>query len=211
MAAPPIDPNLITLLRLPLAPAAVGFLVFWDSPWGVAIALVLSLLLEATDALDGFVARRYNAVSDFGKLFDPFSDAFARFTLFLGLWAIGAAHLWMILILFYRDSSISFFRSIAATRGQVMPARKTGKIKAIVQAIGVNGILVFLLAAHLGYVPAYLAVAEQAPYGLTLPWWVMLVVTIVTGPSFFDYLAGAWPILSAAWSNQPSPTETPVD
>jgi len=213
MASPPVDPNLITLLRLPLAPTAVAFLVLWDSPWGVGIALALSVLLEATDALDGWVARRWNAVSDFGKLFDPFSDAFSRFTLFLGLWAIGVADLWMILILFYRDSSISFFRSIAATRGQVMPARKTGKIKAIVQAIGVNGILAVLLLGHLGVIPGLLIDPELAPLGRTLPWWVMLVVTGVTGASFFDYLAGALPVLRAAWTDRPgaAPPEPPVD
>lgn len=200
----PVNPNLITLLRLPLAPAAVGALVLIPGPTGIGIALVLSMLLEATDALDGWVARRYDAVSDFGKLFDPFSDAFSRFTLFLGLWAIGIADLWMILILFYRDSSISFFRSIAATRGQVMPARKTGKIKAIVQAAGVNLILLLLLLGQLGVLPDWVIEADAAWMGLTVPWWIMVVITAVTGASFFDYLAGAWPVLSAAWANRPA-------
>lgn len=205
MSAAPVNPNLITLLRLPLAPAAVAFLVFLDGPAGIGIALALSLMLEATDALDGWVARRYDAVTDFGKLFDPFSDAFSRFTLFLGLWAIGVADLWMILILFYRDSSISFFRAIAATRGQVMPARKTGKIKAIVQAIGVNGILLLLLLGQLGFVPGFLVDDALAPLGLTVPWWVMVVVTLVTAASFVDYLLGALPVLRSAWSDTESP------
>lgn len=203
--APPVDPNLITLLRLPLAPAAVAALVLADNALGVGIALTLSLLLEATDALDGWVARRFDAVTDFGKLFDPFSDAFSRFTLFLGLWSVGAADLWMILILFYRDSSISFFRSIAATRGQVMPARKTGKIKALVQAFGVNLILLLLLLGHLGVLPGWMISADAAWLGRTVPWWIMLVITIVTGASFFDYLAGALPVLRAAWTDRPTP------
>ncbi|TVQ91768.1 MAG: CDP-alcohol phosphatidyltransferase family protein [Deltaproteobacteria bacterium] len=195
MSRPPVDPNLITLLRLPLAPVALAFLVVLDAPQGPAIALGLSLLLEATDALDGYVARRYQVVSDFGKLFDPFSDAFSRFTLFLGLYAVGAADLWMILVIFYRDSGISFFRSVAATRRQVMAARPTGKIKAIVQAIGVNAILLLL---------ATLPLIEAPAWALEAPWWIMLVVTLVTGASFFDYLYGAWPVLRAAWAREPS-------
>lgn len=192
--APPIDPNLITLLRLPLAPLAAGLLVLGDDWWGVAGALACSILLEITDAADGFIARRYNAVTDFGKLFDPFADSAARFTLFLALWAIDAADLWMILIIFYRDSSIAFFRGVAATRNFVMAARATGKIKALVQAAGVNAILVLMLVDALTDAPAWVGAA---------PWWIMLVITVVTGASFFDYLAGAWPVLRAGWTNRP--------
>jgi CDP-diacylglycerol--glycerol-3-phosphate 3-phosphatidyltransferase len=189
MARPPIHPNLVTLIRLPLAPLAVGFLVS-ETWWGITMALVLSLTLEATDFLDGWVARRYNAVTDFGKLFDPFSDAFARFTLFLGLWVVGVADLWMILVFFYRDSAISFFRSVAALRGDVVAARQSGKIKALVQAIGTNLILAYLLAAALTPVPNW------AP---TAAWGVMVVVTAVTAWSFVDYLLGVYPALRAAW------------
>lgn len=195
MRGAPIDPNLITLLRLPLAPAALACLVLFDAPLGAGLALILSVLLEATDALDGWVARRYGVVSDFGKLFDPFSDAFARFTLFLGLYAIGAADLWMIVVIFYRDSSISFFRTVAASRRVVIAARPTGKIKAIVQAIGVNAILLLLTLRGLDIGTAALELA---------PWWIMLVVTAVTAVSFFDYLVGSWPVLRAAWRREPS-------
>jgi CDP-diacylglycerol--glycerol-3-phosphate 3-phosphatidyltransferase len=194
MSRPPIDPNLVTLLRLPLAPIALAVLLTVEGPWGAGVALALSLALEATDALDGWIARRWNVVSDFGKLFDPFSDAFSRFTLFLGLYAIGAADLWMILVIFYRDSGISFFRSVAAMRQVVVAARQTGKIKAIVQAIGVNAILAILVLQGLGVGPAWLADA---------PWWIMLVTTLVTGASFVDYLIGTWPVLRAAWLREP--------
>ncbi|MBT3217975.1 MAG: CDP-alcohol phosphatidyltransferase family protein, partial [Proteobacteria bacterium] len=93
-AEPPIQPNYLTAMRLPLAPIAVVCMVF-QNPTGYVAAAILSLLLELTDLADGFVARRYGRVSDFGKLFDPFSDAFCRYTLFLGLYAIDVADLWM--------------------------------------------------------------------------------------------------------------------
>ena len=195
MASAPINPNLITLLRMPLAPVAVGFMVLMPSATGMGIALALSLVLEATDALDGWVARRYDAVTDFGKLFDPFSDAFSRFTLFLGLWAIGSADLWMILLIFYRDSSVGFFRSVAATRKVVIAARPTGKIKAIVQAVGINAILVILMLGHLSLTPTWFDV---------VPWWIMVVVTAVTTASFLDYLLGTLPVLRDAWQGRPA-------
>ena len=193
MAAPPISPNLITALRLPLAPIAVACLLT-DQVWGVVAAAVLALLLELTDLLDGWIARAYDVVSDFGKLFDPFSDAFCRFTLFLGLYAVGVADLWMILVIFYRDSSVSFLRSIAAVRNVVLAARPSGKLKAVVQGVGTQ--LVFALLVVEKMMP-------ELDWVETLPWWVMLVVTAVTAGSFVDYFAGNYRLLRAAWDNEP--------
>lgn len=186
MATPPINPNLITAGRLPLAPAAVGFLVM-DQPWSIAVAAGIALVLEITDIMDGYIARKYGVVTDFGKLFDPFSDAACRFTLFLGLYAVGVADLWMILVIFYRDASVSFFRSIAANRQVVIAARKSGKIKAIVQGVGTQ--IAFLA----------LAVAAWYPEVRDVAWLTMLLITGVTAWSFFDYLIGSLPILRDAW------------
>jgi len=196
MSKPPINPNLITAGRLPLAPAAVGFLVL-DEPWSIAIAAALALLLEITDILDGYLARKHDVVTNFGKLFDPFSDAACRFTLFLGLYAVGVANLWMILVIFYRDASISFFRSIAAHRNVVIAARRSGKIKAIVQGVGTQ--IAFLA----------LAAAAWHPELREIAWWSMLVITGVTAWSFVDYLLGSLPILTDAWFDLPvSPRDT---
>ncbi len=190
---PPISPNLLTATRLPMAPLAVVFMML-GTPAGYIVAAVLALLLELTDLLDGQIARRYGAVTAFGKLFDPFSDAFCRYTLFLGLFAIGVADLWMIIVIFYRDSSISFFRSVAAVRNVVLAARPSGKLKAVVQGVGTQIVFLTLVA---------FAVAPDLPIPPTLPWWTMLVVTLVTAGSFVDYFLGNLPILRAAWSDEP--------
>lgn len=190
MTPPPIHPNTITAARLPLAPLAVVFLLHGGT-WGVVVAAALSLLLELTDLADGWIARKYNVVSDFGKLFDPFSDAFCRFTLFMGLYAMGAAELWMVLLIYYRDSSISFLRSIAATRNIVLAARQSGKIKAIVQGVGTQ---ICFIAIVIGKtVPAATAIMVQ------VPWWTMLAMTIVTTWSFVDYMGGNRQLLAEAW------------
>ena len=92
----PINPNFITAARLPLAPLTVVCLVSGGTV-GFGLALVLSLVLEITDLMDGIVARKYGIVTTFGKLFDPFSDAFCRYTIFMGFLALGVADLWMLL------------------------------------------------------------------------------------------------------------------
>ena len=190
---PPVSANFITAARLPLAPLAVGLLVT-DTTWGTIGAAALALVLELTDILDGRIARSYGQVSSFGKLFDPFSDAFSRFTLFLGLYEIGVADLWMIIVIFYRDSSISFLRSVAAVRNVVLAARTSGKIKAIVQGVGTQAVFVALVIRDL---------LPQVQLPESLPWWLMLAMTLVTLASFVDYFAGNLPILRAAWSDEP--------
>jgi CDP-diacylglycerol--glycerol-3-phosphate 3-phosphatidyltransferase len=189
---PPISPNLLTAARLPLAPLAVVFMMT-QTPWGYVVAAGLSLLLELTDLLDGHVARKYGAVTAFGQLFDPFSDAFCRYTLFLGLYAIGVAELWMIMLIFYRDSSISFFRTVAAVRSVVLAARPSGKFKAIVQGVGTQVVFVTLVLQ---------AWFPSLPIPVMLPWWTMVIVTVVTFGSFVDYFLGNLPILRAAWSDE---------
>jgi CDP-diacylglycerol--glycerol-3-phosphate 3-phosphatidyltransferase len=191
---PPISPNAITAARLPLAPLAVLFLVL-DTPWSTLVAAGLALTLEITDILDGRIARQYGHVTTFGKLFDPFSDAFSRFTLFLGLYHVGVADLWMIIVIFYRDSSVSFLRTVAAVRNVVLSARQSGKIKAVVQGVGTQ--VAFLALAISELVPS-------APIPAELPWWSMLIMTLVTALSFVDYFVGNLPILRSAWSETPT-------
>ncbi|MBA2321092.1 MAG: CDP-alcohol phosphatidyltransferase family protein [Deltaproteobacteria bacterium] len=192
-ALPPISPNLITALRLPIAPIAVAFATQQET-WGYVVAAFLAILLELTDLADGWMARRYGYVTDFGKLFDPFSDAFCRFTLFLGLYAIGVADLWMIMVIFYRDSSISFFRTVAAVRNVVLAARRSGKIKALVQGIGTQVVFVALVLR---------AILPGQDWLERLPWWTMLVMTVVTAASFVDYFQANLPLLRAAWDAPP--------
>ena len=192
MEKPPIDPNVVTSLRLPLAPVAVALLVT-GTVWGTIAAAVLALLLEASDLLDGYIARKYQRVTDFGKLYDPFSDAFTRYTLFLGLYAIDVATLWMVIAIFYRDAAISFFRTVAATRDVIMAARPSGKFKAIVQGVGTQLIMIFLVVE---------ALWPELPVE-TVPYWLMLFITLVTVASFFDYFRGNLPTLRDAWTNRP--------
>ena len=191
MSGPPIHPNLITAMRLPLAPIAVVCLST-GSVWGLVAAAVLALALEITDIADGWMARRYEVVSDFGKLFDPFSDAFCRFTLFMGLYAIDQADLWMVLAIYYRDSSVAFLRTVAATQRIVIAARRSGKLKAVVQGVGTQVCFLSLMGAALW--PAH------APTLVAVPWWTMLIITLVTLYSLVDYIGANRHIFAKAWS-----------
>jgi CDP-diacylglycerol--glycerol-3-phosphate 3-phosphatidyltransferase len=122
----------LTTSRLVLAP--VFFAVYrWGAPLGaipyVSILWGLFLLIEVSDLLDGYAARRADVVSDFGKLFDPYADVFARLTYFVCFVLGGIMPAWVFIIIIYREFSINFLRMLLAQRGITMGARSGGKLK----------------------------------------------------------------------------------
>ena len=179
--------NQLTLLRLLLSPVFV--LVFMlGGTVGQVLALLVAIAFEATDMLDGWLARRRHETSDFGKLFDPMTDSISRFSVFLCfLWA-GYAHLWMIALIFYRDLFVAYCRVASARSGIVLPARVSGKVKAIAQGIVIITILSMIL-----WTPDHDAVAMTA--SRTTAQWLMAVVAAVTLWSAVDYVRSSLPVL----------------
>lgn len=102
------------------------------------IAIIVMICAELTDALDGYFARKYNVVSDMGKVLDPFADSVYRFSLFASFALMGYLPLWALLAFFYRDSLSSFMRILSALKGVAMGARISGKLKTLF-----NGIVCF--------------------------------------------------------------------
>jgi CDP-diacylglycerol--glycerol-3-phosphate 3-phosphatidyltransferase len=106
---------------------------------------------ELSDALDGYFARKYNQVTDFGKLIDPMADSIYRISVFLTFTQQPVnIPLWLVFVFLYRDSVISTLRTICALRGMALAARLSGKTKAIVQALSAFLVLFLMIPASLG-------------------------------------------------------------
>ena len=189
--------NLLTLSRIALAPVFVwAFLqghVDAHCAWAQWTALAVAASFELTDAFDGWVARRRNEVSDFGKILDPLADGIARFTVFLCFLHAGYADIWSLLVIFWRDAVVSTLRVVAAGQDVVVAARTSGKAKAVVQAVAILSILVF------GLVPVFppeglggwfLWSVEDAAHHHLAAQWIMRAVALVTAISLVDYLRG---------------------
>ncbi len=175
-------PNKLTTLRFLIAP--LFFISFvYGGKWGKLIALILCGIIELSDFFDGLMARRYKQITDFGKIFDPFADSLARFTYFITFLTAGLMPGWMVLIIFYRDSTVSVIRLVASLRGEVVAARISGKIKAEAQAFGVLGVLFLTNIKNLFNV--------TYKFNLnTLIYYIFLFITLVTLYSAIDYLIG---------------------
>jgi CDP-diacylglycerol--glycerol-3-phosphate 3-phosphatidyltransferase len=140
-------PNIFSLSRIFLSPLffVFFFLDDWtgtDRPVYTAITWILFVLIELSDLLDGFLARKLKKTSDLGKILDPFADSLSRLTYFICFTGKGIMPLWVFLLIVYRDLGVAFVRQIAGGRGIAMGARLSGKIKAWVYAIaGVAGMI----------------------------------------------------------------------
>jgi CDP-diacylglycerol--glycerol-3-phosphate 3-phosphatidyltransferase len=148
---------ILTLLRILLGPIFVILYLYHDQ-WGFTllslpyVLLCLTVLSEVSDVFDGLLARRYNKVTDLGKLLDPMADSIFRLSVFLAFTqGVIQLPLLLVCIFFYRDIVISTLRALCGLRGFALAARLSGKIKAVVQAIIIFFILIMLIPYSLGY------------------------------------------------------------
>ena len=93
------------------------------------------IVMELSDVLDGYIARKYNMVTDLGKILDPFSDVISRVTFFICFAFSGIMPLWTLLVIMYRELSITFLRMMMMGRGIAMAASFWGKAKAVMYTI----------------------------------------------------------------------------
>jgi CDP-diacylglycerol---glycerol-3-phosphate 3-phosphatidyltransferase len=141
-------PNKITISRLVMAP--LFFIAFFLPSWfgeglsnlSTVLVLLLFVLTEVSDLLDGYIARKYKLITDLGKVMDPFADTFSRLTYFVCLSAVGVMPVWTFIIIMWREFSMVFLRMLMMGRGKAVPANIWGKSKAVLYAVsGVLGIL----------------------------------------------------------------------
>ncbi len=128
-------PNKLTILRVCMIPFFVFFLLFQDIQYNNYIALIIFCIACITDALDGYLARKNNLISNFGKFMDPLADKLlvcAALICFVQLNLISA---WIVIIIISREFIISGFRLIASDNGVVIAASIWGKFKTIAQMI----------------------------------------------------------------------------
>lgn len=178
--------NKLTFSRVILSP--VFFIVFFLPKWiDVPAVLIIVLLvfifafIELSDLFDGKVARKRNEVSDLGKLLDPFSDSISRLTYFLCFTIEGYMPSWLFMPVLYRDLAVGFIRQLMAVQGVSMPARYSGKVKAVVYMVtGIVGTLY--------YFTILLGVSDGVPLPCLVLMYTLFAVTAATAVwTLIDY------------------------
>ncbi len=170
-------PNVLTAVRMVLVPVfAWALLAHPDDPtmrWGATAIFVIAI---ATDALDGNIARKYNLVTNFGKLWDPIADKALTGMAFVGLSILGELGWWITIIILVREWGITVLRWAIMKYG-VMAANRGGKLKTVMQSVA---LIMFL--PGLQFLPA--------PWGW-VAWAAMILCFVLTVLTGLDYLREA--------------------
>ncbi|WP_453984368.1 CDP-diacylglycerol--glycerol-3-phosphate 3-phosphatidyltransferase [Brevibacterium casei] len=198
-------PNALTVVRILLVPV---FLVLLLNDGGQNMttrwwALAVFLLAMLTDKIDGDLARKYNLVTNFGKIADPIADKSLMAAALIGLAIVGELPWWVPVIILVRELGITVLRFFMI-RIAVMPASRGGKIKTVLQTVAIGLLLLWKPLAFL--VPGPVAVVL-----LVIAWLVLvaaIIVTIVTG---IDYCLQAAKLARAAHAGDGSGAGGAVD
>jgi len=126
--------NKITILRIALIPLFVFFMVTeLFGEMGKWIALTLFCIAAITDLIDGYLARKYDCITSFGKFMDPLADKLLVGAAMICLVGIGLLQAWVVVVIISREFIISGFRLVAADKGVVIVASLWGKVKTTFQ------------------------------------------------------------------------------
>jgi CDP-diacylglycerol--glycerol-3-phosphate 3-phosphatidyltransferase len=136
-------PNRLTLTRVFLAPLFV-FLFLIDNTYARLAALIVFVLAALTDLVDGWLARKYNITTGFGRFMDPLADKILISAALVAFVALGYARAWMVLPIIARDFFVTGLRSLAAYKGIVIATSGFAKAKTFLQMVAVGVILAFI-------------------------------------------------------------------
>lgn len=176
-------PNILTSVRILMVPF-FAWALWVGGPWGgdslVARWLALALFAAAmyTDKLDGDIARARGLITDFGKIADPIADKLLTGTALVLFSLLGELWWWVTIVILVREWGITLMRFVVIRYG-VMPAGRGGKLKTVLQTVGIGLLLLPLVPLVGGW----------------WPWagWVVIgaatVLTVLTG---LEYVKDAW-------------------
>ena len=137
-------PNMLSLFRVILVPVILVFLTLRGQLGyvmglnvGDCIAAVVFIIATITDAVDGYIARKRNIVTNLGKFIDPLADKILVIAVLTALVELHRFPAWMVVVIISREFIVSGLRMVAASEGVVIAASKGGKLKTVTQIIGI--------------------------------------------------------------------------
>ncbi len=182
--------NRVTILRVLLIPVVVvALLARWPN-WGPWWAAGFFALLASTDAVDGYLARSRNEVTNFGKLIDPLADKLLVTAALVVLVELGTLPASIALIIISREFVVTGLRMVAVAEGKVIAAGSFGKAKTVFQVIA---IVAFIIKDS---EPVESLGAPWASAAEWVSWGVMAVALVLTVYSMVDYFYHARDVIT---------------
>lgn len=159
--------NKLTMLRVIMIPVFM-LALYLDFPFNNVVALIIFILASVTDFIDGYIARNFDQITDFGKFMDPLADKLLVLSAMLWFVEVGQMAAWVVLVVLAREFAVSGLRMVAAPKGVVIAAAWSGKIKTASTMVCICVMLVSI--------PVWLNTLCVA---------VILATTVVSGVEYF--------------------------
>ncbi len=149
----------------------------------LVLAFIVFCLASLTDFLDGFLARKYNLISDLGKLLDPIADKVLIIGVFCAFLELQIINAWMVSAIMLREFIITGLRLYGLNKGVVLEAKALGKHKTFSQVVGIAVILITLIASKV--FPSSRAVSILYSRFIPLLMWYIVIITLFSGIYYF--------------------------
>jgi CDP-diacylglycerol---glycerol-3-phosphate 3-phosphatidyltransferase len=180
-------PNKLTILRIVLTFVFMGFL-YTKGVAAKTCALATFLAASLTDALDGYLAKKYNQVTDFGRLMDPIADKILVLAALLAFVERGVVPAWMVVLIIFREVTVTGLRLLALSKGKVLQAETGGKHKTIWQLSAIIVILLFIILREGGVSKfGFWNTGVESLYknGIFVIMLIAVILTLASGIAYF--------------------------
>jgi len=188
-------PNQLTILRIILSPVFLFFFLS-DVIWMKQVSMLIYIVAALSDWYDGWLARKFNYITSWGKFWDPLADKILTSAAFIGFAIVDLIPVWMVVIIVGRDVIITLLRVFADMKSYIFTTSYYAKWKTLLQMVFLYYLLILFVAQYtpeinLKYNELILTLLnKQLVYSITL------VVTIITFHSGILYIIRNWKIIS---------------
>lgn len=190
-------PNIFSIIRALIAP--VFFLLLkTDTPLLVEMGCILFLIGAVTDYLDGWWARKYGAITNWGIFFDPLADKILTLSAFVLFVTMEILPFWMVFIIIVRDIITTLFRVYADKRKQPIKTSYSAKIKTFLQMTFIAFILILIFIKNLNVTGIVPQEYDSIIYSSTI-YYSMLVLTMFTLWTVVEYIYQNKSLISQIW------------
>lgn len=192
-------PNQLTLLRIILTPVFL-FCLFSGNYVFHQLSLAVFIIAAVTDWYDGWVARKWGYVTQWGKFLDPLADKILTSAAFIAFVYLDIMQSWMMLIIVIRDISITLLRSFAEFKNKPVVTAKSAKVKTFIQMVAVYYILVLTVLKDVKWIASSYGDILQILTSQMIIYPLMLLVTLLTLITGIMYLVDNRKILKELYA-----------
>ena len=187
-------PNQLTILRIILSPVFLFFFLS-DVIWMKQISVIIYLIAALSDWYDGWLARKFNYITSWGKFWDPLADKILTSAAFIGFAIVDLIPWWMVVIIVGRDVIITLLRVFADMKNYVFTTSYYAKWKTMLQMIFLYYLLILYVALYSTEINALYGDLILTLLNKQLIYCVALLITLITLHSGILYLKRNWKII----------------